>query len=93
VVERFADAVDVCTFGYQDELYGEDVGIAVVLKRSDKKVLNDLYNWTRQHLAEHKMPRQWYLLSEIPRTSRGKVSRTQVAEVCKGLTPTDVAEV
>jgi acyl-CoA synthetase (AMP-forming)/AMP-acid ligase II len=90
VVERFPEALDVCTFGYQDQLYGEDVGIALVLKRSDKKVLDDLYDWTRRHLAEHKMPRRWYLLSEIPRTSRGKVSRAQVAEACKGLTPTDV---
>jgi acyl-CoA synthetase (AMP-forming)/AMP-acid ligase II len=32
VVERFAGTKDVCSFGFDDSLYGQDVGIAVVLE-------------------------------------------------------------
>ena len=87
VVERFAGVVDVCAFGYTEELYGEDIGVAIVMQSSDNTNLQELFKWTRHHLAEHQMPRRWFLLSEIPRTSRGKVNRGQVAEACRNLDP------
>jgi acyl-CoA synthetase (AMP-forming)/AMP-acid ligase II len=87
VVERFPETLEVCCFGYAEPLLGEEVGIAVVLKEPRADNLQRLREWTRQHLAQHQLPRRWYLLDEIPRTSRGKVNRTQVAERCAALTP------
>src|SRR5262249_42849809 len=75
VVERFARTVDVCAFGYEDPLNGEDIGLAVVLDRDDEGTRQELYEWTRRHLAQHRMPQRWYVLSEIPRTVHGKVDR------------------
>jgi acyl-CoA synthetase (AMP-forming)/AMP-acid ligase II len=89
VVERFAQTVDVCAFGIEDSLYGEDVGVAVVLRARDGAAVRGLLDWTRRHLAKHQMPRRWYLLEEIPRTSRGKVNRSAVARHCAGLKPLD----
>jgi len=88
VVERFEGTLEVCCFGYADRLLGEEVGIAVVL--SDENRLDDLVTWTRRHLAEHQVPHRWYLLKEIPRTSRGKVNRASVAEQCASLQAADV---
>src|SRR5262245_53924183 len=88
VVERFAGTMETCCFGYADKLLGEEVGIAVVL--SDDSQLDALVAWTRRHLAEHQVPHRWYLLKEIPRTSRGKVNRASVAEQCATLQPADV---
>jgi acyl-CoA synthetase (AMP-forming)/AMP-acid ligase II len=82
VVERFARAVDVCAFGYEDPLHGEDIGLAVVLDRDDEGTRQELYEWTRRHLAPHRMPQRWYVLSEIPRTVHGKVDRADVARRC-----------
>ena len=88
VISRFSGVRDVCAFGYEEALYGEDVGVAVVVEdRSDRK-LAELYGWTQRHLAEHKVPTRWYLVEEIPRTSRGKVNREVVARECSGLEPT-----
>ncbi|MGH9369322.1 MAG: class I adenylate-forming enzyme family protein [Thermoanaerobaculia bacterium] len=92
VVERFEGASDVCAFGFEDALYGEDVGIAVVLEAREPAVLRRLLEWTRRHLARHQMPRRWYLLDEIPRSSRGKVNRSAVAEHCAQLAPLDLRE-
>ncbi len=89
VVERFEHTTDVCTFGYPDPFYGEDVGIAVVLAQTDEPALRALHAFTALHLAKHKLPRRWYLLDTVPRTSRGKVNRQTVAEVCAGLEPLD----
>jgi oxalate---CoA ligase len=91
VIERFSQTLDVCTFAYSDALLGEDVGAAVALKQRDDDTLRDLYTWTRQHLASHQLPQRWYILDEIPRTSRGKVNRAQIADHCAGQHPLDIA--
>jgi acyl-CoA synthetase (AMP-forming)/AMP-acid ligase II len=93
VVERFPATLDVCAFGFEDPLYGENVGIAVVLEAGDEARLQELVEWTAYHLAKHQMPLRWYLLDEIPRTSRGKVNREHVATRCAALTPLDVCAV
>lgn len=90
VVERFEHTMDVCTFAIDDALLGEDVGVAVVLGRTDPTILAQLQAWMARHLARHQMPRKWYVLDEIPRTSRGKVNRAAVASRCAGLEPVDV---
>jgi acyl-coenzyme A synthetase/AMP-(fatty) acid ligase len=63
-------------------LLGEDVGIAVVLRDGSATKLGALREWMALHLARHQMPRRWYLVDEIPRTSRGKVNRSAVAARC-----------
>lgn len=89
VVERFPDTLDVCTFAVPDALLGEEVGVAVVLPDVSDTMLLDLHAWAREHLASHQLPRRWYLLDEIPRTSRGKVNRADVAQHCATLKPVD----
>lgn len=92
-VEQFSAVNDVCSFGFDDDFYGENVGLAVVLEDHSKQTVFELYQWIRQHLAEHKHPVQWYLLEEIPRTSRGKINRDSVRKACQPLTPLDLREV
>jgi len=87
VVEHFPGVRDVCTFAYEDDLLGEDVGIAVVLDRTGDEALAELQAWTSTHVAQHQLPRRWYVVAEIPRSSRGKVNRAQVARVCADLAP------
>jgi acyl-CoA synthetase (AMP-forming)/AMP-acid ligase II len=91
VIERFASTTDVCAFAYLEELLGEDVGVAVVLNDASDATLLDLVGWTNRHLARHQVPQRWYVLAEIPRTSRGKVNRSSVAEQCAGLKPVNLA--
>jgi acyl-CoA synthetase (AMP-forming)/AMP-acid ligase II len=87
VIERFADVCDVCSFGQTDPLLGEEVGVAVVLRETTDAILVKLHEWTALHLAAHQMPKRWYVLEEIPRTSRGKINRTNVADYCEGREP------
>ena len=91
VVERFSDVADVCCFGYDDDpFYGQNVGVAVVLKKNSDRAIADLYGWARQHLAKYQMPVRWYIVDEIPRTSRGKMNRAKVSETCSSLHPIDL---
>jgi acyl-CoA synthetase (AMP-forming)/AMP-acid ligase II len=82
VVERFPQASDVCTFALDDDIYGQIVGIAVVLANSSDATVRALHAWMTRHLAEPKMPSRWWLVDEIPRTSRGKINREAVKAAC-----------
>ncbi len=93
VAERFDRTVDVCTFGYEDPLHGENVAIAFVLKDAGEECIREFHEWLRRHLGKHQMPQRWYLLKEIPRTSRGKVNRSNVARECGSLSPLDLRKV
>jgi acyl-CoA synthetase (AMP-forming)/AMP-acid ligase II len=90
VAERFPQSVDVCTFAVEDALLGEDVGIALVLRHNDDATRSDLHLWMARHLASHQMPRRWWLLDEIPRTSRGKINRSEVAARCAAMPPVSI---
>jgi acyl-CoA synthetase (AMP-forming)/AMP-acid ligase II len=91
VIEHFRGTTDVCTFAYPESLIGEDVGVAVVLADSADATILDLFDWTSSHLARHQVPQRWYVLAEIPRSSRGKVNRASVAERCASLPPVNLA--
>jgi acyl-CoA synthetase (AMP-forming)/AMP-acid ligase II len=72
---------------------GENIGLAVVLDDSSDRSVLGFNDWIRAHLAEHKHPARWYLLDEIPRTSRGKINRDTVRQACLPATPLNLREV
>lgn len=93
VVERFEGVMDVCTFPCEDSVYGQNIGLAVVMKEPNDEKLRRLHAWMKQHLARHQMPVRWHLIDAIPRTSRGKINRLQVAEECATLPPLNLRQI
>lgn len=92
VIEQFKGVEDVCCFGYEgDPLYGENVGVAIVMKDKTHHGISALYDWVKYHLAKYQMPLRWYFVETIPRTSRGKLNRAKVAEECSRLIPLDLS--
>lgn len=83
VVERFAAATDVCAFALDDPIYGQAVGMAVVLNDTSDETIRSLLDWMKSRLAEHKMPSRWWAMEAIPRTSRGKINRDAVKSACE----------
>ena len=90
IIEQYAETVDVCSFGFEDAFYGENVGLAVVLRETTEMAAIGLYEWIGKHLAKHKHPARWYFLEEIPRTSRGKINRDSVRQACMAAEPYDL---
>ena len=90
IVGQFSEVQDVCCFGFDDEFYGENVALAVVLTERSPSVLMSLHHWLQKHLSEHKHPVKWYVLDEVPRTSRGKINRDSVRQACISIEPVDL---
>ncbi len=82
VLEQHPAVQDVCTFGYADDMYGENVGLAMVIDDPGTDTYKSLNAWVARHLAEHKRPVRWFIVEEIPRTSRGKINRATVMTAC-----------
>jgi acyl-CoA synthetase (AMP-forming)/AMP-acid ligase II len=93
VVERFGRTKDVCTFALDDPIYGQNVGIAIVLEDTSDDTVRALYSWMKSHLAESKMPVRWWMIDAIPRTSRGKINRDAVKAACQELQPLDMPSI
>ncbi len=91
VAERHPAVTDVCTFALDDAIYGQAVGVAIVLDKADGDTVRSLHKFMIERLAEPKMPARWWAVAEIPRTSRGKINREAVKAACTGLTPLDMA--
>jgi acyl-CoA synthetase (AMP-forming)/AMP-acid ligase II len=92
VVDDVPGVADACVFAIDDPLYEQDVGIALVLDGDRVRVVDDLQRLMTERLAKHQRPVRWYLLDEIPRSSRGKVNRKVVADACATLTALRPAE-
>src|SRR5215471_17317257 len=77
VLLRHPAVEEAVTFGIPHPSWGEEVAAAVVLSREVEK--RELTEFCRQYLADFKVPRQLYFVTEIPRTATGKIQRRNVA--------------
>ncbi|HXD03452.1 MAG TPA: AMP-dependent synthetase, partial [Novosphingobium sp.] len=65
--------------GMADERMGE-VGKAYVVLRPGAEIPSeaDLIAWSRQNMANYKVPRSFVVLPELPRNAAGKVLKTEL---------------
>jgi len=64
-----------------DELMGEEVGAAVVLRPGSTSTLEDVQTYVKERLAAYKYPRRIWLLDELPKGPTGKILRREVRPV------------
>lgn len=82
VLERNEYVSEACAFAVKDSVSGQNIGVAVVLEESCSDKLVDVKKWLKENISPHKFPAKWYLVDEIPKTSRGKIKRDNVADFC-----------
>lgn len=81
LLETNENVLEACSFGIADDISGEVVGVAVVLK-DDTIDLSVIKSWLLENLVREKNPERWYVVKEIPKTDRGKINRDNVALYC-----------
>jgi oxalate---CoA ligase len=78
LLEKNPDVAEACVFGINDTLGGEAIAAAIRLADGATANSQSLQAWCRGRLRREAVPESWFFVSEIPRTSRGKVSRDAV---------------
>ncbi|KAI0389604.1 AMP-binding enzyme [Xylariaceae sp. FL0594] len=71
---------EAVSFAIPDELYGQDIGVAIVLKPGAGLTEKEMKGWVSEKLAKFKIPKKVYFTEIMPKTATGKVQRRIVAE-------------
>ncbi len=66
--------------GIPDEVWGERVAVALVLKRASALTLDELRAWARAEMAPYKIPTRCLELEALPRNALGKVTKTAIVK-------------
>ncbi|KAK7431894.1 hypothetical protein QQZ08_001513 [Neonectria magnoliae] len=80
VLARHPKISEVVCFAIPDEVYGQDIGVAVVLKKGEQLKGDELKAWVEERLAKFKVPKKVYFTEIMPKTATGKIQRRIVAE-------------
>jgi acyl-CoA synthetase (AMP-forming)/AMP-acid ligase II/acyl carrier protein len=73
-------AVDAAvTFAIPDSVLGEDIGVAVVVRKGAALAEEDLLAFASSRLADFKIPRRIVFLQDLPKGPTGKVQRRGLA--------------
>ena len=66
---------EVAVFGLADDRWGQKVCAAVTGSTTEAAVID----FAKSQMAAHKCPKAIYIVDELPRTSTGKIQRTEIA--------------
>jgi fatty-acyl-CoA synthase len=79
VLARHPAVAEVAVVGVPDEVMGERVRAAVVLRVGCAVSLAELRTWAATRLADYKLPVELVFLDQLPRNASGKVLKRDVA--------------
>jgi oxalate---CoA ligase len=82
LLEGNKEVLEACTFGIDDEISGQVVGVAISPNDNHSFDLKKLKKWVSKKIVKDKNPDFWFVLDSIPKTDRGKINRDNVASLC-----------
>ena len=80
MLEKNEYVQESCVFGLHDSLSGEKVAAAIIPNAGKKIDAEELRKWCAARIRRECIPEKWFIVSDIPRNDRGKVSRRDVRE-------------
>ncbi|KAJ2903247.1 uncharacterized protein MKZ38_010199 [Zalerion maritima] len=80
LIARHPAVQEAVCFAVPDDMYGQDVGLAIVLKPGQKLGDKELKAWVAERVAKFKVPKKVYFTDVMPKTATGKIQRRIVAE-------------
>ncbi|PHH52159.1 putative peroxisomal-coenzyme A synthetase [Ceratocystis fimbriata CBS 114723] len=80
VLTCHAAVSEAVSFAIPDEMYGQEIGVAIVLKQGQSVKPEEIKAWVSERLAKFKTPKEIYFTNIMPKTATGKIQRRIVAE-------------
>jgi len=72
--------LEAAVFGIPDEVFGEQVKGAVVLKPGESTTVEEIQDFCGKRLADYKIPKTLLFLDELPRNPGGKVVKGELRQ-------------
>lgn len=80
VVYQHPAVLEACAIGIPDEYRGESAKVFVVLKSGATATEKEIIDFCRERLAAYKRPREVEFLTELPKSTVGKVLRRELVK-------------
>lgn len=71
---------DVAVIAWPDIRMGEVCAACVILREGSRLTLDELTRWSRERMANYKVPRRLFVMNDFPRTPLGKVQKFLLKE-------------
>jgi malonyl-CoA/methylmalonyl-CoA synthetase len=76
------DIVECCVVGVPDDVWGERIGAALVMKAGTEPLdLDTLRSWARAELASYKLPTLLRVVDALPRNVMGKIVKPDARQL------------
>jgi len=73
---------EAVSFAVPDQIYGQEVHAAVVLKEESRNLSEkEIQNYCQEKLAKFKVPKKIYFTETMPKTATGKIQRKNISEI------------
>lgn len=72
--------LECAVFGVPDERWGEAVKATIVLRQNHEATEEDILSFTRQRLANYKVPKSIDFLQELPKSGAGKILKRSLRD-------------
>ena len=80
VLSQHETVLDAAVVAWPSQEFGEEIG-AFVLAREGGIKPDDLMAWCRQNLSRYKLPREIFVIDELPKSGVGKVLKSELADM------------
>lgn len=84
MLERHPAIAEACAFGIPDDVAGEAVAAAVILRQDAKITPTELRTWCLTQVRTEAVPQKLYFVDAIPKNDRGKIVRRDVMTAVTG---------
>jgi malonyl-CoA/methylmalonyl-CoA synthetase len=84
VLLAYPDIKEVAVVGVPDQVWGERIVAALVLRAGAHLTTEALRAWGKERLATYKVPKEAVIIEELPRNAMGKVSKPRFKEDYRG---------
>lgn len=81
VVKKLDEVSEVAAFGYQDDVLGEVLSLAIVLKKDANLTKRDIRIHCARNLNDYQQPHNIFFLDKLPTNDMGKLTRTKLSEL------------
>ncbi len=76
---------EAAVIGVDDDRLGQKIVAMVVLKEQCQAEVKDIYIWCIAQLEDRKVPKEIYIIPEIPRNVIGKISKKDIKDLYRSL--------
>jgi long-chain acyl-CoA synthetase len=90
VLRSHPSVQDAVTFGLEDDIWGEIVACAIVLRNKASLSIEQVTAYCRKNMEERKVPSKVYLVDKFPYGPSGKVIVQEVKNIVSGKQGTDL---